>query len=460
MINKKTLTHFFGTMFIESKNTKYEVLSMSLSNSITKLLNFKENNLIFDENFFESRTIKNKKCSVIKGYLFNNYEYCPKCGCINENTIIKKGIDKCLIKINKISEMTSYLELNKQIYKCKNCNKKFTAKSNVISFGCRISNNVRLAILNCAKEFMSKSLIARLYNVSDNTVQKIFDSVFYNDTVYKTFLPKAICIDEFTFKKKTYAFNICNARNGKTIDLVLDRTTNNLDKYFSHCTEKARKRVKFVVMDMYSPYIDLIKKWFPNAKIIIDLFHIVQLLTKSLNKTRINVMNQNKDDSTKFKRYWRLILKSRFDLDTSCWKKFRCFKNLMTEVDVVDYLLSKDKFFENSYDLYQDILYHLQHRDYKGFSQVINQKYKDISQQLRTTLNTLKKYSKYIKNTLEYSYSNGVMERNNNTCKLIKRISFGFRNFRNMKSRIIIITNIFRKEKREYHTKYSIPKYA
>ena len=433
---------------------------MSLSNSITKLLNFKEDNLIFDENFFEIRTIKNKKCFVIKGYLFNNYEFCPKCGCINENTIIKKGIDKCLIKINKISEMTSYLELNKQIYKCKNCNKKFTAQSNIINFGCRISNNVRLAILNCAKEMMSKSLIAKLYNVSDNTVQKVFDSVFYNDTVYKTFLPKAICIDEFTFKKRTYAFNICNARNGKTIDLVLDRTTNNLDKYFSHCTEKARKRVKFVVMDMYSPYIDLIKKWFPNAKIIIDLFHIVQLLTKSLNKTRINVMNQNKDDSTKFKRYWRLILKSRFDLDTSCWKKFRCFKNLMTEVDVVDYLLSKDKFFENSYDLYQDILYHLQHRDYKGFSQIINQKYKDISKQLQTTLNTLKKYSKYIKNTLEYSYSNGVMERNNNTCKLIKRISFGFRNFRNMKSRIMIITNIFRKEKREYHTKYSIPKYA
>lgn len=78
----------------------------------------------------------------------------------------------------------------------------------------------------------------------------------------------------------------------------------------------------------------------------------------------------------------------------------------------------------------------------------------------QTTLNTLKKYSKYIKNILEYSYSNSVMERNNNTCKLTKRISFGFRNFRNMKSRIMIITNIFWKEKREYHTKYSIPKYV
>ena len=44
------------------------------------------------------------------------------------------------------------------------------------------------------------------------------------------------------------------------------------------------------------------------------------------------------------------------------------------------------------------------------------------------------------------------MERNNNTCKLIKRISFGFRNFINMKSRTMIITNIFRK-KRDFNIK-------
>ena len=433
---------------------------MSINNSILKLLNMKDKNLNFNENFVVEREIKNKRCLVILGYLKNDFEYCPCCGCINENTIIKKGTRNSLIKINKHAELTTYLDLTKQRYKCKNCNKKFYATTLEVDYRCHISNQVKLAILNCAKEMMCKSLIARLYNVSDNTVQSIFDTVFYNDTVYKDFLPKAICIDEFTFKKKTYAFNICNAKNGKTIDLVLDRTTNNLDKYFSHYTEKARKRVKFVVMDMYSPYIDLIKKWFPNAKIIIDLFHIVQLLTKSLNKTRINVMNENKDDRNKFKRYWRFILKSRFDLDSSTWNKFRCFKNLMTEIDVVNYLLSKDKFFENSYDLYQDILYHLQHRNYEGFNKVVNKEYKDISKQIQTTLNTLKKYSKYIKNTLEYSYSNGVMERNNNTCKLIKRISFGFKNFRNMKSRIMIITNIFRKDKREYHTKYSTPKYA
>ena len=278
--------------------------------------------------------------------------------------------------------------------------------------------------------------------------------------MYKDYLPKTICIDEFTFMKKTFAFNICNAKNGKTIDLVEDRSTNNLNKYFNHFTEKARKRVKFVVMDMYSLYIELIKKYFPNAKIIIDLFHIVQLLTRRLNKTRINVMKENKDDRTKFKRYWRLVLKSRFDLNTGTWKKFRCFKELMKETDVVDYLLSKDKILENSYDLYQDILYYLQHRDYENFNKVINKEYDNISNEMAITLKTFKKYSEYIKNTLNYSYNNGVMERNNNTCKLMKRISFGYRNFRNMKARLMIITNIFRKQKIEYHTKYSTPQLA
>ena len=40
---------------------------------------------------------------------------------------------------------------------------------------------------------------------------------------------------------------------------------------------------------MYSPYVSLIKKMFPNAKIIIDKFHLTQLISRSLNKTRIMI---------------------------------------------------------------------------------------------------------------------------------------------------------------------------
>ena len=177
---------------------------MSITNSITKLLNMEDPNLIFTENFIEERKIRGKRCLVILGYLKNNFEYCPCCGCINNNSIIKKGTRKSLIKINKHAELTTYLELNKQRYQCKNCNKKFYATTNEIEYRCHISKQVKLAVLNCAKEMMSKSLIARLYNISDNTVQSIFNTIFYNDTVYKNYLPKSICIDEFSFKKKIY----------------------------------------------------------------------------------------------------------------------------------------------------------------------------------------------------------------------------------------------------------------
>ena len=42
---------------------------------------------------------------------------------------------------------------------------------------------------------------------------------------------------------------------------------------------------------MYEPYMSLIKQLFPNAKIIIDRFHIVQSLNRALNMFRVHVMN-------------------------------------------------------------------------------------------------------------------------------------------------------------------------
>ena len=421
---------------------------MSISNSILKSLNMEDKNIIFNENFIENRKIKGKKVLIYKGYLKNDYKYCPECGCINKKTIVKNGTKKSLIKIPKISELTSYLELKKQRYKCKNCNKRFTAKTNIVDHRCRISNNTKYSVINYVKDILSNLYIAKHHNISNMTVQRIIDKIYDNKKLYKHYLPEAICIDEFTALKRTMAFNICDAKTGKTIDLVLDRTVDNLEKYFSYYLEKARLKVKYVVMDMYKPYIGLIKKMFPNALIIIDMFHIVQLISRSLNKTRIKIMKKDKTNYRKYKRYWRLFFKPRLELDSSCWKKYICFKNLMTEVDIIDYLLEQNEELKATYDLYQSILYSLQRKNYKLLENIINKEYQNISEYMLTSLNTLKEFSCYIKNTLELPYSNGVMERNNNTCKLIKRIAYGYRNFNNFKAKILIITNIFRKPKK------------
>ena len=420
---------------------------MSINNCIVKSLNLKEENVKFKENFVEERKINGKRSLIYMGYLYNNYEYCPECGCINENTIIKNGTKKSLIKIPKVSELNSYLELEKQRCKCKNCNKRFTAKTNIVEFRCRISNNTKISINNYTSKTITHKDIAWIHNVSNMTVGRINNKVYDGKKLYKHYLPECMCFDEFTYKKRVMAFNICDAKNGKTFDLVEDRKLEKLIKYFRYYSKECREKVKFIVIDMYTPYISLIKECFPNAKIIIDTFHIVQLISRSLNKTRIKIMRENKENYRKFKRYWRLILTSRFDLDCSYWKKYLCFKNLMTEVDILDYLLNLSPELTASYNLYQNILYAIQTKNYNLLETTLNHDYGSISKYMKTSVNTLKEFLPYIKNTLENPYNNGVMERNNNTCKLIKRIAFGFRNFKNFKARILIATNYFRKLK-------------
>ena len=417
---------------------------MSINNCILKTLNMEDKNVIFNDFFVEERKIKGKRSLVYLGYLKNNFEYCPKCGCINENTIVRNGTKKSLIKIPKISELNSYLELKKQKYKCQNCNKIFVASTSIVDYRCHISNNTKHAVINYSKKVIPHTYIAEYCNISNMSVQRVVDRVYDNETLYKHYLSEVLCIDEFTALKKEMAFNICDGKNGKTLDVVLGRKVEDLIKYFSYYMKEVREKVKYVVMDMYKPYLELIKKMFKNALIVIDMFHIDQLISRSLNKTRIKAMKKDKDNYRKMKRYWRLLLKPRLELESSYWRKYTCFKNLMTEVDVVNYILDQNEELKETYNLYQSILYALQRRDYPLFEKIINQDYPKISEYMKTSLNTLREFKKYIKNTLETTYSNGVMERNNNTCKLIKRVAFGFRNFKNFKARIMLITNIFR----------------
>ena len=63
-------------------------------------------------------------------------------------------------------------------------------------------------------------------------------------------------------------------------------------------------------MDMFSPYYQLAKQLFPNAKIVLDRFHIVQHLSRDMNRVRIQIMNQFDRKSQEYralKRYWKLI---------------------------------------------------------------------------------------------------------------------------------------------------------
>ena len=118
------------------------------------------------------------------------------------------------------------------------------------------------------------------------------------------------------------SFHMFDGKTGKTIDIVKDRKLNSLMRYFSYYTHKARSKVKLIVIDMYSPYISLMKVMFSNAEIIIDKFHLVNLISTALNKTKINIMKNDKKNYNKLKRYWKLLLKPKEELNNLRLKKW------------------------------------------------------------------------------------------------------------------------------------------
>ncbi|SPT61071.1 Transposase and inactivated derivatives [Aerococcus viridans] len=83
-----------------------------------------------------------------------------------------------------------------------------------------------------------------------------------------------------------------DARNHEVIDIVENRQQGYLRDYFLRYSLKARLQVRTVTIDMYLPYIQVIKDCFPNARMIIDRFHIVQLLNRALNQIRIQEMKK------------------------------------------------------------------------------------------------------------------------------------------------------------------------
>ena len=417
---------------------------MSLSNLIKNFLNIQDNNISFPEEEYCQVTQKSDyRIKVFKGFLKSNYCACPHC---NSKNIVKNGSRHRKIKYIPIQNYNIELELSVQRYICKDCKKTFSPSTNIVSDNSNISNNLKYTIALELKENLSLTSIAKRYNISITSVQRVMDDCFSDFKVNKEHLPEAICIDEFKSVKNidgAMSFVFANYQSKSIIDIVEDRRLYSLTEYFSRFSLETRNNVKYVCMDMYAPYISLVNSIFPNAKIVIDKFHIVNLVNRAFNQTRISIMNSIKDDSLKrkLKLFWKSLLKYYPDL---CRVNYYCqsFKRKLSSKDKVDYLLEKIPELEISFNIYQDIIQTIKHNNFKRFEEIVK-KYltskEKISKKMIIALKTLKKYMKYIENMFESNITNGLIEGLNNKIKSIKRTAFGYSNFSNFKKENVVL---------------------
>ena len=229
---------------------------MSIQNYIIDMLELKDNNVIFKENCYYKEKIKGITYKIFEGYLSYNPKFCPKCGVIFDNKFEKHGFITSDIKLPQVLGYKTILRLHKQRYLCKHCNKAFTLSSSITNYGCYISNNTKHNIARDLVKKRSEKDIALDNDVSPNTVERIMDSYYETQKLYKHYLPEVLSFDEFKSVKSAdgaMSFHMCDGITGQTIDIIEDRRLDNLIKYFFYYDYKARSRVKFIIIDMYSP---------------------------------------------------------------------------------------------------------------------------------------------------------------------------------------------------------------
>ena len=417
---------------------------MSTCNDIRFLIDVQDENITFSPGCVTLGEYKGKPCKFISGELTYDPTHCEKCGIKNENyVVIKNGKQVSRITLPMTGTSLTFLKLKKQRFFCRSCQCSFTAKTPIVEKNCHVSNQSKAMIVIKSTEARSVQSLSKDCSVSWHTVQRVIDDAAQSVKSHHQALPENLSFDEFKYANGKMAFQYINAETG---DILSSRTSHVIKNHFiTNYSLGDCKRVKTITIDMNASYVSVIKEIFPQAEIIIDRFHLVQLISRSMNQTRVKVMNRlkrsNNEEMKKYrrlKRYWKLILKSDMKVSSVEYKYYTLFGQRL-EKSIVEEMLDYDPELKANYHLYQRLLRAIKTKQFEGLERVLKERSSSlISSYMRTSLKTLRKHLAYIKNSFIYPYNNGRIEGINNKIKVLSKVAYGYRNFYNYKKRIMI----------------------
>ena len=409
---------------------------MRLIKNTTELIGIKDQNIIISLVFETDTHIE------IQAKLDYPAPSCPHC----HGKMIKYDFQKTSkIPLLEQAGTPTLLRLKKRRFQCKSCKRVTVAETSIVEKNCQISNLVRQKVTQLLTEKVSLTDIARRLRVSTSTVYRKLDQFTFKKHYDK--LPAIMSWDEFGFKKGDLAFIAQNYETNELITILDNRRQTTIRNYFLKYPLKARQKVQFITMDMSGAYIPLAKKLFPNAKIVLDRFHIIQHLGRAFLKTRIATMNQFDKKSLPYralKNHWRLFQKDSRKLSLNSFYS-KTFRQTLAPHEVVEKTLGFSKELTDYYTLYQLLLFHFQEKRVDEFFELIEENRSKVNHYFQTVFRTFLRHKQYIQNALETDYSNAKLEATNKLIKDIKRLGFGFRNFINFKKRVFITLNIHKK---------------
>ena len=312
-------------------------------------------------------------------------------------------------------------------YHCKSCNRYFHHRFKGIRPRLRATEAYRLEVFEAHDGGVSQSKLSLTHKIGSATVERWYQHRIKQrvSEMSARSCPQVLGIDEHFFtRKQGYATTFVDLKNHKVFDVVLGRSESSLRNYLQRL--QGRDQVKVVVMDLSETYRNIVKKYFPNAMIVADRFHVIRLVNHHFLKLwqQLDPVGRKERSLLSLMRrhQWRLTQAQQAHLDHYL-AQFPVLQALYRAKQRLSTLLLKKTLNAKKVKRYLPKLLAL-------LEQFALSPAKSLA-------STLRSWIEPIVRMWRFSKSNGITEGFHTKMEMISRRAFGFRNFQNYRLRVL-----------------------
>ncbi|MBE9489280.1 MAG: ISL3 family transposase [Bacteroidetes bacterium] len=391
-----------------------------MKNHINKLFNLQ--GLLSGEIKFNDKKKEILLC-VRSPRIFAKCPYCMK------STKRVHQTNSRLIKHGMFDLRIVVLDISVRRFMCSHCKKVFTESFPGIDRR-STTPNFRLQLLDWLQRNSFRH-IGQKFNIAPSTLVRYLlemngDIKIDWDEINVT----KIGIDEHSFRGKRLIITITDLSNKKLLAILKGDSQRDLEQFIDTIPNKHREKINEACTDLRSSYKTVIRKCLPNAIHTADRFHVEVLARRALDEIRTIVQDETVGRKMNLK---KILWRNKDTLD----------ENELRRLDLIFKKYSRYPILKQAWIIKEQIIYM-----YRAFSKKEAEKRfnhimmlletSDSSRYLATLKRTLRKWRIPILNYFENKTTNGFTEGCHTKIKMIKRVSFGFRNIDNYIAKVTL----------------------
>lgn len=212
---------------------------------------------------------------------------CPHCGRSNDTVAHAKRT--LVIRDIPSHGKAVVIHLDVPRLKCRQCIQTFTASVPEVDTGREMTERLAKWIGRQSIEY-TYAEIAKQVKVDEKTVRNIFDEyVAVLAKEYRRETPVWLGIDEIKLKRFRSIFTNLHGRS--LIDMLPDRYVSTVTAFLASMPDK--DRITHVAIDMWSGYRRAAQEALPNAKIVVDKFHVLMKANMAFEAVRRKIARES-----------------------------------------------------------------------------------------------------------------------------------------------------------------------